>query len=301
MPLVGMGTAAFPFAPENTKAAIIDAIEIGYRHFDTASLYGSEEPLGEAIIEAQKLGFIKSRDELFITSKLWCDEAHPHLVLSAIKKSLRNLKMEYLDLYLIHMPFSSKPGSIPYPVNKDDLVPMDMKLVWEAMEECQRLALAKAIGVSNFTEKKLELLLTTAKIPPQVNQVEMNPTWQQIKLREYCNKKGIHVTAYSPLGGQDAAISRNRIQQSDVLKEIADARGKTVAQVSLRWVHEQGVSLVVKSFNKERLKMNLEIFDWELTKEDCHKISQVPQCKKVTIDSVVSNKGDWKPQPDDEL
>lgn len=88
MPLVGMGTAAYPFAPENTKAAIIDAIEIGYRHFDTASLYGSEEPLGEAIIEAQKLGFIKSRDELFITSKLWCHEAHPDLVLPAIKKSL---------------------------------------------------------------------------------------------------------------------------------------------------------------------------------------------------------------------
>jgi len=89
MPLIGMGTAAYPFAPENTKAAIIDAIEIGYRHFDTASLYGSEEPLGEAIAEAQKLGFIKSRDELFITSKLWCSESHPDLVLAAIKKSLR--------------------------------------------------------------------------------------------------------------------------------------------------------------------------------------------------------------------
>ncbi|WOL03755.1 non-functional NADPH-dependent codeinone reductase 2 [Canna indica] len=184
---------------------------------------------------------------------------------------------------------SLKRGATPFPVQIKDIVPLELKAVWEAMEECQRRGLTRSIGVSNFTTKKLEELLQYAKIPPAVNQVEMNPVWQQKKLREFCMKKSIHVTAYSPIGGQDSFLSsKNLVRDSEVLEGIAKAKGKTVAQVSLRWVHEQGVSMVVKSFNEERLKENLEIFDWELSQEDIYKISQIPQCKRISITGVLS-------------
>ncbi|RVW60325.1 NADPH-dependent codeinone reductase 1-2 [Vitis vinifera] len=139
------------------KESILHAIKLGYRHIDAASVYNSEQPLGEAITEALGLGLIKSREELFVTSKLWCSDAHPHLVLPALSKTLKlislptfqwNLGLEYLDLYLVHFPS-----------------------VWEAMEVCHSLGLAKSIGVSNFSCKKLQDLLATAKIPPAVNQV----------------------------------------------------------------------------------------------------------------------------------
>lgn len=201
MPMLGMGTASFPpVGPEDAKAAILNAIKIGYRHFDTASAYQSEEFLGEAIAEALQLGLIQSRDELFITTKLWCTDAHPDLVVPALQNSLRNLKLEYLDLYLIHFPVSLKPMKYEYPLKKEHLLPMDYKSVWEAMEECQKLGLTKSIGVSNFSCKKLQIILDTANISPAVNQVEMNPVWQNLKLREFCKAKGIVVTAYSPLG-----------------------------------------------------------------------------------------------------
>lgn len=171
MPMLGMGTASFPpVGPEDAKAAILNAIKIGYRHFDTASAYQSEEFLGEAIAEALQLGLIQSRDELFITTKLWCTDAHPDLVVPALQNSLRNLKLEYLDLYLIHFPVSLKPMKYEYPLKKEHLLPMDYKSVWEAMEECQKLGLTKSIGVSNFSCKKLQIILDTANISPAVNQ-----------------------------------------------------------------------------------------------------------------------------------
>ncbi|XP_008789298.1 non-functional NADPH-dependent codeinone reductase 2-like [Phoenix dactylifera] len=290
IPLVGMGTATYPFATENTKQAILHALELGYRHFDTASVYRSEQPLGEAIAEALQRGLVKSRAELFITSKLWCSDAHREHVLPALHRSLQNLQLDYLDLYLIHFPMSFKPGLLTVPVNEEDILPFDLKSVWEAMEECQKLGLVRSIGVSNFTRRKLEELLRFALIPPAVNQVEMNPVWQQKKLREFCKEKGIHVTAYSPIGGQDSQGSRNLVMASEVLKEIAKARGKTVAQVSLRWVYEQGVSMVVKSFNKERLEENIKFFDWKLSEEQCQKICQIPQCKKISVQALVSFK-----------
>ncbi|KAJ1704272.1 hypothetical protein LUZ63_004051 [Rhynchospora breviuscula] len=281
MPVVGMGTAApFPFMPENTKSAVIDAIKIGYRHFDTATLYQSESPLGEAIAEAVRLGLIGSRAEIFVTSKIWCTDCHPELVLPALQASLRNLRMDYLDLYLIHELIGVKPGPPSLPIKEEEIVSMDLKGVWEAMEDCQRRGLTKAIGVSNFQPKKLEELLLFAKIAPAVNQVEINPVWQQQQLREFCKEKGIHVTAFSPLGGQGRE-NGNPVMDSKVLKDIANSHGKTIAQVSLRWLYEQGVSFVVKSFKKERLMQNLELFDWELTEEDHLKINTIPQEKRL--------------------
>ncbi|KAJ4711020.1 NADPH-dependent codeinone reductase-like protein [Melia azedarach] len=294
MPVVGLGCGVTKLDNDAFTFAVLEAIKLGYRHFDTASLYGTEKALGEAIAEALGLGLVSSREELFITSKLWCDDAHPDLVFPALKKSLRTLQLEYLDLYLIHWPISAKPGDIGVPISKETLLPMDYKGVWEAMEECQRLGLTKSIGVSNFSSKKIENILSFATIPPSVNQVEMNPVWQQRKLREFCKARGIIVTAYSPLGAVGTSWGSNEVMENEALKQVARAHGKTVAQVSLRWIVEQGVTVVVKSFNMERLKENLGIFDWALTDDDYDKINQIPQRKVLSSDLFVSPHGPFR-------
>ncbi|OAY63402.1 Non-functional NADPH-dependent codeinone reductase 2, partial [Ananas comosus] len=274
MPMIGMGTATYPFGPsEAARSAVVRAIAAGYRHFDTAAAYGSETSLGEAVADAVESGLVGSRDELFITSKLWCSDAHSDRVIPALRKTLQNLQMEYIDLYLIHWPISIKAGKSDIPIAKDDLLPLDFKSVWEAMEECQRLGLTKAIGVSNFSCKKLEILLSTAKIPPAVNQVEVNPLWQQKKLREFCVEKGIKICAYSPLGAKGTVWGNDRVMECEVLKEIAQAKGKTLAQ---------------------RMKENLDILDWELSEEDKYKINQIPQQRSVPAEDFISDVGPFK-------
>ncbi|XP_047161705.1 NAD(P)H-dependent 6'-deoxychalcone synthase-like [Vigna umbellata] len=282
MPVIGFGTASTS-SPIDTKEAVLEAIKLGYRHFDTASIYGSEKFLGEAIAEALQLDLIASRDELFITSKLWCTDNFPHLIIPAIHKMLQCLKLEYLDLYLIHWPISVNPGTLDFPFPEEALASFDLKGVWQAMEECQKQGLTKFIGVSNFSCHKLENLLSFATIPPSVNQVELNPAWQQKKLREFCQKKGIIVTAYSPLGSVGSFWGSNKVMDNELLKQIGKAHGKSVAQVSLRWLYEVGVITVVKSYNKERMKQNLEIFDWSLTKEDYEKIDEIKQSRTFNL------------------
>ncbi|KAJ0037665.1 hypothetical protein Pint_22875 [Pistacia integerrima] len=311
MPVIGLGTAADNLDEKAMKLAVLEAIKLGYRHFDTASLYGSEKALGEAISEALKLGLVNSREELFITTKLWSTEAHRDLVIPSLHESLRNLQMAYVDLYLIHWPISAKPSAKKHPIPEEDLLPMDYKAVWESMEECQRLGLTKSIGVSNFSSKKLETILSLATIPPSVNQVEMNLVWQQRKLIEYCKANNIIITAYSPLGAKGASWGTNRVLEDQALKQIANAHGKTVAQaclstllllelfspvlereeVCLRWIFEQGATFVVKSFNKERMKENLEIFNWALTGEDYDKINQIQQHRLISKEDFVSPHG----------
>ncbi|CAL9208728.1 deoxymugineic acid synthase 1-like [Musa acuminata AAA Group] len=295
MPLIGLGTAVYPFAASETmRAAILRAIELGYRHFDTAAIYRSEEPLGEAIAEAVRSGAIESRDELFITSKLWCSDAHGHLVLPALQRTLRNLQLDYLDLYLIHWPVSTKPGKYEVPMPKEDLLPIDLSSVWKAMEQCQRFGLTRSIGVSNFSTEKLETLLSIANIPPAVNQVEVNPLWQQQKLRELCVAKGIQVCAYSPLGAKGTMWGQDWVMNCDVIKDIAAAKGKTLAQICLRWVHEQGDCVLAKSFNEKRMLENLDILDWELNEEEKRKISEIPQRKGCLGLEFVSDDGPYK-------
>ncbi|KAL8157673.1 hypothetical protein AgCh_002395 [Apium graveolens] len=266
IPLLGFGTAVYPpVASDTMKKSIFNAIKVGYRHFDTAAMYNSEKDLGEAVAEAVKCGIIKSRDELFITSKLWCSDAHPDRVLPALQNTLRNLAFEYLDLYLIHYPVSIKAGSPSYPFPEEDILPMDYKHVWEAMEGCQ---------------------------------VEMNPLWQQKDLREFCKEKNIHVTAYSPLGAKGTMWGTNKVMDSEMLQEIAIAKGKSVPQICLRWAYEQGVSVLVKSFNKERMMENMNIFDWELSSEELEKINQIPQEKGNPARFFISDKGPFKSADD---
>ncbi|KAK1381512.1 non-functional NADPH-dependent codeinone reductase 2-like [Heracleum sosnowskyi] len=295
MPVIGMGTTVdrWKYDPAAIKEALVEAVKAGYRHFDTAALYMSEPYLGEALAEALKLGIV-SRNELFITTKLWAASAHPGHVIPALKKSLQNLQLEYVDLYLIHWPISIKPGKYVFPVNKEDLLPLDFKSVWADMEECQRLGLTKSIGVCNFSCKKIENLLSHATIPPAINQVEMSPVWQQKKLRDLCSANNITVTAYSPLGAAGNYWGTNQVMNCQVLHEIAKDRGKTVAQVILRWVYEQGVTLLVKSFNTKRMKENLEIFNWALLEDDYEKINAIQQSRGMPKYEFISENGPFK-------
>ncbi|KAL0294027.1 UNVERIFIED_CONTAM: D-galacturonate reductase [Sesamum angustifolium] len=264
VPVIGMGTMSYPPVDiETTKAAILEAMRAGYRHFDTAFAYGSEKPLGEAIAEALRVGLIQSRDELFITTKLWSSFADPAQVVPACRMSLQNLQLEYVDLYLIHQPVRLTEMISRTPVAAEIIRPLDVKGVWEGMEECKNLGLTKGIGV------------------------EMNPVWQQKQLREFCKARGVHITAYSPLGANNTKWGDNRIVESDVLADIAKAKGKTTAQVALRWAYEQGVSIVTKSFNKQRMRENLQIFDWALSTDDLEKINQLLQRKGVTLASIL--------------
>nr|CAB3501470.1 unnamed protein product [Digitaria exilis] len=207
--------------------------------------------------------------------------------------------MEYVDLYMIHWPVTMKAGRFTAPFTPEDFEPFDMRGVWEAMEECHRMGLAKSIGVCNFSCKKLETLLSFATIPPAVNQVEINPVWQQRKLREFCREKGIQLCAYSPLGAKGTHWGSDSVMDSGVLHEIAKSKGKTVAQarshtVCLRWVYEQGDCLIVKSFDESRMKENLDIVGWELTEGERQRISKIPQRKINQGRRYVSEHGPYK-------
>ncbi|CAH1431157.1 unnamed protein product [Lactuca virosa] len=302
IPLIGMGMGMLVEGSDKVKAAVVEAIKVGYRHFDTAAVYGTEKALGEGITEALRQGLIKSRVELSVTTKLWCNSTEGHLVVPAMKQSLRNLGLDYVDLYLIHWPLKLNQEEFKVPIPKDCIAAINIKDVWEGMEKCQNLGLAKSIGVSNFAPRKIEEILSFAKIPPAVNQVEMNPLWQQKKLNEFCKKNDILVTGYSPLGASGTKWGHNRVMECEVLQDIAKSKGKTVAQISLRWIYEQGVSFVVKSFNTERMKQNLDIFDWSLTEEELNKISQIPQRKHVyLIGSLVTEPNDVMAEIDADL
>ncbi|KAJ4973653.1 hypothetical protein NE237_006827 [Protea cynaroides] len=206
------------------------------------------------------------------------------------KAFIRKLGLDYVDLYLIHWPVRMKPGSSIF-FTKGDLLPFDIRETWEAMEECSRLGLAKSIGVSNFSSKKLSQLLAHATIPPAVNQVELNAAWRQRKLRDFCNENGIKVSACSPLGANGAFWGSFAVMKSPILKDIAMAKEKSIAQIALRWIYQVGGIPIVKSFNKERMKENLEIFDWELSNEELDQIEQIPELKGESGEAFVTPEG----------
>ncbi|GLJ48227.1 hypothetical protein SUGI_1018300 [Cryptomeria japonica] len=285
MPVVGLGTGAPAVQYEEIKAAVHAALKIGYRFFDTASCYGSEGALGAALTEAFQSGVVK-REEVFVLTKLWDDEHDDPL--AAITKSLKNLQLEYLDLYLLHWPVRLRKGHT-LPPKEEDFLPLDIKSTWQGMEKCFELRLTKAIGVSNFSCKKIEDLLKYAKIPPAANQVEMHPMWQQKKLREYCSKMKIQVCAWSPLGAPKTPWGSNAVMDSPVIKEIAQKHGKSIAQVVLRWAIEQGVCVIPKSFNKGRITENFQVFDWCLTTEDHAKMSKLEQSKNMKGEDLVNS------------
>lgn len=201
MPIIGLGT--WQSKPGEAYQAIRWAIKMGYRLFDCASIYGNQAEIGQAFSDAVREGDIK-RKELFITSKLWNDMHAPEDVKPALEQTLEDLKLEYLDLYLMHWPVAQKKGT-QMPQSADDLInPQDLpvEVTWSAMEELLQSGLVESIGVSNFSAKKLGNLIEKAEVVPAVNQVENHPLLQQNELIDFCQKNDVIVTAYSPLGSQ---------------------------------------------------------------------------------------------------
>lgn len=277
MPILGLGT--WKSAPDKVFKAVKEAIKIGYRHIDCAAIYGNENEVGKAISESISEGVV-TREELWITSKLWNNAHGKDHVISALKKTLADLKLEYLDLYLIHWPVSLKQGATP-PLKADDFYSLEKKPLidtWKGMEDAAKQGLAKNIGVSNFGAEKLQLLLDNADIKPSANQVELHPYLAQAELVKFCHANNIHVTAYSPLGSSDRPEGMKGKNEPNLLgdktvNEIAQHKGVSPAQVLLSWVVSRGISVIPKSVNPGRLKQNLEAASIKLSDGEIESIN----------------------------
>lgn len=277
IPMFGLGT--WKSRPNEVKEAVIEAIKAGYRHIDCAWVYYNENEVGDALAEVFAQRIVR-REELFITSKLWNNSHETKSVVPAIRDSLRLLRLDYLDLYLIHWPFAFEEGAKEtFPKNANGeilLTDTDYVDTWRGMEEAHRLGLAKSIGVSNFNHEQIDRILEVCEIRPAVLQIESHPYLDQRRLVEYCKSKDIVVTGYSPLGSPDrpwAKPGEPTLMDEPKIKAIADRHGKTTAQVLIRYQIDMGLVVIPKSVNKERIISNMDIWDFKLTEEDMKEIA----------------------------
>ncbi|CAL1371618.1 unnamed protein product [Linum trigynum] len=286
MPVIGLGTYSYQNDSYTTQQAIHLALQMGYRHFDTAKIYGSEPAVGAALADAFHQGKV-AREDVFVTSKLWGSDHHDPV--SALRRTLKNLRMEYLDLYLVHWPVKLKPWACNPMPEESEFEDLDLESTWAGMEQCIELGLCRSIGVSNFSTAKIEALLDFASIPPAVNQVEMHPMWRQSRLREVCGEHKIHVSAYSPLGGPGNAWGSTAVVESPIVQSIAHKHGATPAQVALQWGLAKGVSVVVKSFNQRRIRENMEAINLELDDGDIDDIDGLQEWKIMRGEFLVND------------
>jgi alcohol dehydrogenase (NADP+) len=263
--------------------AVREAIRLGYRHIDCASVYGNEPEVGQAIRAAIDAGEV-SREQLWITSKLWSN-AHGRVnVEPALRRTLADLQLDWLDLYLIHWPVPIRPG-VAFPSSAEDLLPPADDLIhatWEGMEAALEAGLTRHIGVSNFSSRKLHDLLAHGRLRPEVNQVELHPLLQQPALLADCTAKGIHITAYSPLGSMDRpavvkAADAPVLLENPVIGAIAAEHGCTPAQVLLAWHLQRGISTIPKSVTPARLRENLAAVSIELSEADQQRIAALDE------------------------
>ncbi|KAL4112953.1 hypothetical protein QTP88_016665 [Uroleucon formosanum] len=273
-PILGLGTWTATAIIDDSQqfiSSIKSAIDIGYRHIDCAAYYHNEKQLGKAINDKILEGVIK-RDELFITSKLWNDKHRSELVEEALKNTLNDLCLSYVDLYLIHWPFgtSEEPNATD---SEGRLLGSGISYLetWKALESCVQKGLTKSIGVSNFNIKQLKDILEIASIKPVVNQVECHPYLTQNKMKEFCESNGILLIGYAPLGSAKRSWAEPEdiaILDDPIVKQIADKYKKTIAQILIKFQIQRGVIVIPKSSNSERQKENFDIWDFELTTQD---------------------------------
>lgn len=274
MPLVGLGT--WKSAPTEAGEAVAYALsECNYRHLDCAPIYGNEEEIGESLHTVFGRGVVK-REEVFITSKLWDTEHARGDVRRACEATLAALQIDYLDLYLIHWGIAEPKNGHTYDA-KGHLITLNVPIreTWEAMEELVSSGLVKAIGVANFTAPLLLDLFSYAAIQPAVNQIELHPYLQQPRLVDFCQRLGMVVTAYSPLARPGYEEMSERLVDEKLVRKIADAYKKTPAQVLLRWGVQRNTVVIPKSTHRERLKENIDIFDFELSESDMREIGSL--------------------------
>ena len=264
MPILGFGVYQIP--KEDTKRCVLDAIKVGYRSIDTAQSYFNESEVGDAILEC---GI--PRSELFITTKVWIDNYGYEKCRKSIEESLKKLKTDYIDLVLLHQPFSDYYGA------------------YRALEELLEEGKIKAIGVSNFYPDRLvDICLFERKVIPAVNQVETNPLNQQIKAQEVMQKYGVHIEAWAPFGE-----GRNNMFSNPTLKEIGNKYNKSVAQVILRWLIQRGVIVVCKSTHIDRMQENFDVFDFELSDEDMNIIKKLDSNDSLFFNHQDPNMVEW--------
>ncbi|MCL9638781.1 aldo/keto reductase [Lactococcus lactis] len=243
IPVLGFGVFQIP--QEQTKQAVLDAIEVGYRHIDTAQSYFNEEEVGDAIAET-----IVPREDLFITTKVWLSNYGYENTKTSIKISLEKMKLDYLDLVLLHQPFG------------------DVFVSYKALVDLQKEGKIRAIGVSNFNELRLADIIAFQDTVPQINQIEINPFHQREEdLQNALSRGNVQLEAWAPF-----AEGKNGIFKNEILLAVGKKYGKSPAQVILRWLYERGIVSLAKSVKKDRMKQNIDIFNFSLTSEDKEQI-----------------------------
>ena len=287
MPRIGFGL--WKIAPEDCKSVVGKALETGYRHFDSACDYGNEKEVGQALSAGLKDG-VCTRQDLWITSKLWNTYHRPEHVQPALEKALSDLQTDYLDLYLIHFPISLKfvpfekryPPEWIYDEDSDNPVmvadPVPLKQTWAAMEDLVRKGVVKHIGVCNYNSGLLHDLMAYSEIKPAMLQVEMHPFHTQERLLKLARSYGMDVTAYSPLGAMsyvpiDMAEEKETVLNQKLVRDIAQRHGKTAAQVVLKWGLQRGTAIIPKTVTPERMVENISLEDFTLSDEEMSAIS----------------------------